>query len=258
MKEIIPEFKYWDKGLEEYRTFESLGIKEDWFSIVKSMAGLIYERFKNKTEIKWLLDIGSGDGCALFQILSFLPEDFKAKLSIDCLEPSRKAIDLMERGYRKNRDIGLIKNILIEEWKSGVAQTERYDIITMIHVNYYIASDRHFYNQRLIDLVNVLKPNGLGIILTLPKNSAYYNMARFAGYDYPNFIYAEYTKKALKKLNIFVASFSRQMRFRAPDTRKEQISFWSLVLHKCVEKPLEIEIPNQMDFKDEIIWFVKN
>lgn len=254
----MTRWHFW--GEKEFSdVYENIYIRsfvEDWFNIVSEITKEINLQDSSPKQI---LDIGCGEGHTTKQILDRVSSDYVC----DLLEPNKNALTSAEAFLTKENNIGE----LFPQPLATFETEKKYDVVFTSHTNYYWASNQKDYDAQLSKLPNLLNPNGKLMILTLPKESAHYEI--MLRQVYPEFNYAEYITDFYKKLGLKVEIKKLKMRMYIGDMLNTKSLFDLKIFyqfihntdsspsdkesHEFLQKIKDNQENGYLDFKDYLI-----
>lgn len=254
-------FQWWNSKRQTSEVYLRTN-RKDWFNAVEKIS----QEIKNA---KSIIDIGSGDGHSTRQILANTGEhDFELSL----LEPSKEGLEKSKQTLKEYKIVELINKRFLNFLKEENNKSRHYDVALLIQSNYYLGDDGHEDNEEnyVKCLEGLTKIADKIIILTAPKNSAYYKVIDknpFGNWVFPEFLEEYYIKKGFK-----VKSINSPVRFYVGDLKRDYsalIEFWKFIkntekspsekeLKKFISEVNEEQEDDELNFKDVIIVIQKN
>ncbi len=219
---------------------------KDWFNIVNVLAKEINSV---KSKNKLILDIGCGEGHTTKQIL----DRVKGNYVCDLLETDQSALEKAKKFLHVENNIGKI----IYGGVETISSVNDYDVIYTSHTNYYWSENKEQYDLYLLNILNAVKEKGKLLILTLPENSAHYQVMLHQ--IYPRYNYSEYIENFYKKKGLDVNVKKLTMRIYIGDileTSKEyDLSVFYKFIHNTSIYPDKTKL---IEFKNKLKEFSKN
>ncbi len=230
--------------------------REDWFTIIKTLDSQLANHSN-------LLDVGSGEGHTTKQILDRLPNSYEC----DLLEPNPDALALSVLYLKvENR----IRNTYCSTLKDFTPET-KYDAVYTSHTNYYWAPDEKSYQQQLLKFLDLSKPKGKALILTLPSDSDHYKIVLKP--LFLDFVFSEYIEKFFLEKNFKVEKIRFQMRLFVGDILENShlldAKVFYCFIHNTTELPSDKEARafvdlmkkhaknGYLDFKDGLLTITR-
>ena len=143
---------------------------------VSRYARAVAPRGKRASVIQWL-DIGSGDGTTIHDLLRRFHEIAIDEIELDCIEPDSRARELLKwRLGGRARNVWGVK-------AHELAVGRRYDLITCIHSSYYFGVSEEHHLTVWRTLLGSLTEKGILIVVALPASSPLFDLASPVSYQ---------------------------------------------------------------------------
>jgi len=157
---------FWKEYGEGYILFSQLFSYENWQTILSRIASEI-SNVRSSASVS-ILDVGSGYGINILNILQMLYSEKKVRHILDVVEPSEQA-RLILRALIPNETLGgFLRNVY-----SSIADisVKVFDAVLVMHSSYYIDS----FETELAKIYNQnVTVGGLVILLALPDTSPFF------------------------------------------------------------------------------------
>jgi ubiquinone/menaquinone biosynthesis C-methylase UbiE len=187
--------------------------RHDWWRACK----IISEELKGCHS---LIDIGTGDGHTLWQILSVALKDGTKINKVVSVEISSKGIELAKK---RLEDLGLGSVSYFNGSFEDFISEEKYDVLYAGHVNYYLGKNYEEYENMIKKMCRVGKKV---ILMTAPKTSDYYKVVEN---PFQPFVTTEETCKILDRLGVKYKVIDTPIRFfvnHAFMSKHEMVLLW--------------------------------
>jgi len=235
-----------------YENIYVRAFREDWFEITKAIAKELVSQQK-------VLDVGSGEGHTTKQILDRIPNPYVC----DLLEPNPDALATSIPFLKTENTTGKTYCTTLKDFNPEAV----YDAVFTSHTNYYWATDEADYQEQLEKFVNLCKPGGKALILSLPSDSDFYKLSSRP--LFPKFVFSEYLDDFYSKKGYQVKKRRFTMRFFVQDIIENPHLLDAKTFYRFVENTLNVPSDDQakefvkrikhnakngyLDFKDELV-----
>lgn len=148
----------------------------------------------------YLFDLGGGTGETVIKLLNNLQKITKRPMKLDYLDPSKEMYDLFRKNVSEASFGKIVNDSFIEKWEKHQPK-RKYDFIFACECWFGITN----WEESLKKVQNVLKPNGIALIIIESKNSDFIKFKRkFLSelYENEDIVYGEKICRVLDKLEI--------------------------------------------------------
>lgn len=237
----ILNFPFWETDPSFYSRLDNLFIKSDLVRVHLEIAAAIARVHPCGSEISWL-DIGSGDGTTICNILNCQISSELSNIKLDCVEPSKAAGSLLTRNLAS---LGIQVNQLHQKPVSEAIFSQSYDIITCLHTSYYFGFTEHQHDKTWSRLSDSLSERGILVVCVLPESSPFFALASPAHFS--DFGKAQKVGESLRRHFRRVESKTLSVRiptnvFDIVNAHRNLISFYEFLHHVDTEPT-----PEQLD-----------
>jgi hypothetical protein len=160
-------YAWWDENLTSEIYLGTY--RPDWWHACREISA----RLRGASS---LIDIGTGDGHTIWQVLGTAAQTYGRVKKVMLVEPNKKALRVARNRVAQLSIETRCFNGTGEEYLVAHTRT-RYDVATVLHANYYFGqgSGREVHIQTLSRIVRITRRT---LVLTAPETSDYYAALR--------------------------------------------------------------------------------
>lgn len=195
MDNRLLKYEFWKEHTAYYlNLFSGVLSKKDRAKKREYFAQEIIKIFSRP--IRWL-DIGTGDGSKIFDIIHHIKEcESTATIELIVVEPSKYIITELKEKLSKIEGVSFeIRN---EKFSLEMLQPNTFDCVTFFHVAYYLANEQAEFKRIYEHAYNSLRPGGALLIQAVNENSDFQKLGHPS---YSDWALGEHSFALLKKIS---------------------------------------------------------